>query len=242
MLELMSTLQWPAVDHWVAAVVLAIVLVGLGARLAMGLHQCAVAVYGGAHALPVMQAPTVWFLVWFVPLAAGLFQSVSLSGLQVSVWLLFASLLGLLALIDAHTGLLPNELTLGLLSTGLVWQVLRDPTPALGYLPQVEYCWGVVLGWLVPTAFNSWHERRRGATAIGQGDARLLAGIGGWLGAPSLPAVWVMSCLAMLLYLVVQLLVTRRWQSRVALGPFLAAGASVSMLAPWVGQALPLAF
>jgi leader peptidase (prepilin peptidase)/N-methyltransferase len=207
----------------------AMVIGGLGVLAAKRLHVAAVAVYGDEQRLPVLRGARTCFVLWFVPVVVWLLASVSLSGVQVGGWLVFVSLLGLLALIDARTGLLPNELTLLLLGTGLAWQAVTRPTADLMFLPPAEHCWGVVLGWLVLTALNHGHERWRGSTAIGQGDARLFGGIGAWLGMHALPAVWVMACLTMLLYLMLQLLVTRRWQCHVAFGPFLAVGASLAM-------------
>lgn len=207
----------------------------LGTRLANRLMSAAVAVYGEAGQVPAMRGAYGCFFVWFALLTLGLLVSVDRSAASTLGWLWFLSLLGLLALVDARTGLLPNELTIVLLVSGLVWRTVTDLGTSLAALPSAEYCWGVVLGWLVPTALNRWHECWRGVTALGQGDARFLAGIGGWLGVHALPAVWLLTCLAMLVYLVAQGVVSRRWQSCVALGPFLAVGASLVMLAQITG-------
>lgn len=198
----------------------------LAQRAVNRLYQTAVLVYGGEDQLPVQRGAIIWFALWFFPVAAWLIYGLVLGDARAAGWLLLTVFLGLLALIDAQTGLLPNELTLPLLLFGLAWQTGL----AASLLPPVNCCWGVVLGWLLPSFLNAGFQRWLGVSAIGQGDARLLAGMGAWLGVQWLPALWLMASLAMLSSLTIQWLLTRRWQSCVALGPFLAAAGAVAMV------------
>lgn len=169
-----------------------------------------------------------WFYVWF-----GI-SSLMLSGLEIGLgerllWLVWLGLLGAAALVDARTRLLPNELTLAVLLLGLVWRSL-DAGLASVHLPQANYVWGVLLGWGVPYCLNAMHERWRGHTAIGQGDAKLLAGLGAWLGMDALPVIWLVASGCVLVYTGSWWMVTRQWCSQVPFGPFLVMGASIAML------------
>ena len=207
---------------------------GLGCWGAKWLQADAVAVYGGAHNVPSMQCPTLVVMVWWVPVAFWILRF-DWDGVEVLLaWLAFVSLLGVLGLVDAQTGLLPNELTLVLLISGLIWQTMN----AGSYLPPAAHCWGVVLGWLVPSLLNAWHERWRGLMVIGQGDARMLAGLGAWLGVGALPSVWLFACVGMLGYAVCQAVASWRWQSQLPFGPFLAAGGCAAMFGQQIGLSL----
>lgn len=216
------------------ALLLATVIHGVGCWGARWLRADAVAVYGGAHNMPDMRWPSLVVMVWWVPVSFWIL-SCGWDGLEaLFAWLIFVSLLGVLGLVDARTGLLPNELTVVLIISGLIWQAM----PVGLSLPPVASCWGVVLGWLFPSLLNAWHKRWRGLMVIGQGDARMLAGLGGWLGVGALPSVWIVACLAMLAYAICQTVVSRRWQSQLPFGPFLAAGGCAAMVAQQTGLSL----
>jgi len=113
----------------------------------------------------------------------------------VLAWTLCLALLGVLALVDARTGILPNEVTLSLLLLGLAWQVWL----AEG-LPNNDYLWGAVLGYALPRLLNTVGHWISGRDVLGQGDAKLLSGMGAWLGISALPQVWVVASFAVLVY------------------------------------------
>ena len=168
----------------------------------------------------------VWFLIWFGVSAAALVVVLPLPEGVRFVWLLWLALLGLLGLIDAQMGLLPNELTLLLLISGLLWQ-----GPALAHgLPPPQYVWGCLLGWALPFGTNALYQWRHQACAIGQGDAKLLAGLGAWLGVQALPLIWLVACAGVLVYTAAVWVLTRRRQSCVTFGPFLMIGATAAMI------------
>ncbi len=223
---MMAAMAWPALVSLCASFLLTVTLQRLARRVATRLYRSAVLVYGGVDQLPIQRGAIAWFVLWFSPVAAWLIYRLIIGDAPAAGWLLLTVLLGLLALIDARTGLLPNELTLPLLLSGLGWQSWL----AGSLLPPAHCCWGVVFGWLFPSFLNAGLQRWRGVSAIGQGDSRLLAGMGGWLGVQWLPALWLMASLAMLFSLTIQWLLTRRWQSSVAMGPFLAAAGAVAMI------------
>ncbi|HCP77175.1 MAG TPA: hypothetical protein DIU11_05405 [Pusillimonas sp.] len=108
-----------------------------------------------------------------------------------SVFLLVAvSMLFMLAMIDAHTGLLPDVLTLPLLWLGLAlaWS---------GILPVSlhQSVGGAIAGygflWLLSVTFFLV----RGQEGMGYGDFKLTAALGAWLGYGVLPLVLLLACI-----------------------------------------------
>jgi len=92
-------------------------------------------------------------------------------------WFGFGAVLMALALIDWDTMILPDELTQGLLWSGLLLSSLGATGVALR-----DALWGAMAGyvslWFVYWAFLFL----RGKEAIGYGDFKLLAAIGAWIG------------------------------------------------------------
>lgn len=197
----------------------------LGNSWSILLMREAIAVYGSRARCPRMRCAQAWFVIWFVGCVGVLSVLLPGSPLILMVWVLWLALLGLAGLIDARTGLLPNELTLAVLLSGLVWHSEPDT-----WLPSASFAWGAVIGWLAPSLINKLHEHWRGTLAIGQGDARLLAGIGVWLGLEALPLVWVVACVAVLVYTALVWVAGHGRTSHVTFGPFLAMGASFVMM------------
>ncbi|MCD8537167.1 MAG: prepilin peptidase [Burkholderiaceae bacterium] len=195
-------------------------------RWALHLMPSAIAVYGSRHACPSMCWAAWWFVLWFGASVVGLMVLFAGHFLILTIWMAWLAILGLLGLIDARTGLLPNELTLLLMLSGLVWRAGMMGS----WLPPEQYAWGMLLGWALPFALNVLHERLRGTLAIGEGDAKLLAGIGAWLGAHDLALVWIVAGVAVLVYTVLVKVFGVIRRPYVTFGPFLAMGASVAML------------
>lgn len=205
---------------------LGVLILCLGRHWSMHLMGEAIAVYGGLELCPRMRWAERWFVLWFGSHIAALWVLMPDSPQSMMVWVLWLAMLGLAALVDARTGLLPNELTLPIMASGLVWQSVANSS----FVPPESYAWGVVLGWFLPTLLNWLHERWRATVAIGQGDARLLAGIGAWLGLQALPLVWVLACLTVLVYTALVWVAGHERPSHVTFGPFLAMGASITMV------------
>jgi leader peptidase (prepilin peptidase)/N-methyltransferase len=131
-----------------------------------------------------------------------------------------------LALIDWDTTLLPDDITLPLLWTGLVVAALQvNPGVSLA-----DAFWGAVGGylslWLVYQAF----KLVTGKEGMGYGDFKLFAALGAWFGWTALVPIILMASLA---GAVVGLLLKRFSQLRAGaylpFGPFLA-GAGLLML------------
>ena len=108
-------------------------------------------------------------------------------GLAAAAAIVFVLVLLALAWIDAETGLLPDLLTLPLLWLGLLVNLnglfapLQDAV--LGVIAGYLLLWCVYWGFLLST----------GREGMGQGDLKLLAALGAWLGWAALPWVLLIS-------------------------------------------------
>ena len=99
----------------------------------------------------------------------------------------FSSILFLLATIDMRLLLLPDELVFALLWSGLL---LGEYFPLTDIRARIE---GVCLGFLTLFLLNALYRLWRKTEGIGQGDMKLLAGIGAWCGWQLLPSVVVIA-------------------------------------------------
>ena len=126
-----------------------------------------------------------------------------------------------LSAIDAERRILPDLLTLPLAPAGLavVWMI--DPDAI------VSHAAGAVVGYAVFEAVRFLYRRLRGREGLGQGDSKLLAAGGVWVGAIGLPTVVLYGSLAALAWI----LVRRAWTggtvtavTELPFGPFLALG------------------
>lgn len=162
------------------------------------------------------------FLVWFAVAAASVFLFSRMQVVETVAWLWFVWLLGCLALVDARTALLPNEATLALMLSGLAWQVMLASD-----IPHERYLWGMVLGYVTPVAMNVVCKPFYGKAVVGLGDAKLLAGMGIWLGVASLPAIWLIASAALLVYTAIWRIQFGHWLKCLPFGPFLVFGASM---------------
>ena len=95
-----------------------------------------------------------------------------------------------LAWIDWQRMRLPDLLTLPLLAAGLAATALEMPGELLSGVI------GAVLGYMALRLIDEGYRRLRGREGLGQGDAKLLAAGGAWLGWEALP--WVVLLAAVL--------------------------------------------
>ena len=130
----------------------------------------------------------------------------------------FTAALLALAWIDAETFLLPDVITQALLWMGLIGSAMSlTPTPLMHALS------GAVLGysilWAVGWAFATW----AGKEGMGQGDLKLLAGLGAWVGIWSLLPVLLLASVSGLIFGVIQKMRGQLGDNgHFAFGPFLA--------------------
>jgi leader peptidase (prepilin peptidase)/N-methyltransferase len=158
---------------------------------------------------------------------------------------MFGAALIALILIDAEHQILPDAITLPGIATGLLLAPLRSalaPVPAATPLRALwEAAFAAALGyalpWSVNAAYRGWQALRRVPAArredgIGQGDFKLLAMIGAFLGVPLLlftlfvgavgGALWGLYLMAARGY---------GWKSRLPYGVFLGGAAILALFA-----------
>lgn len=138
---------------------------------------------------------------WVLPLTAGL-----------------ALLLTLLAWSDLRTGLLPDRLTLALLASGGAATALLDGARPL------DHALGALAGYGALRVLAVFYRRVRGHDGLGQGDAKLLAGLGAWTGWQALPGLLFLAALAAMAVLLLARLGGSRldWRAPLPFGLFLA--------------------
>ncbi len=122
--------------------------------------------------------------------------------------------------IDVLTMRLPDALTLPLVLAGLGEALWLD-ADAL-----TDRALGAAAGYVAFRALAFAYRMWRGREGLGQGDAKLLAAGGGWVGASMLADVVLGAALAALLFAGAMVLAGRRvdGSTRLPFGPFLAAG------------------
>jgi leader peptidase (prepilin peptidase) / N-methyltransferase len=134
-----------------------------------------------------------------------------------------------LAWIDVEQGILPDLLTLPLVLAGLTVAWLIDPRFAF------DCAAGAALGYLLFRAVELTYRRLRGREGLGEGDAKLLAAGGAWLGWQQLGSVVLVAALLGLATALLARLASRPLDRAGAIpfGPFLA-------LAIWLVRLHPL--
>ncbi len=136
--------------------------------------------------------PIPWRVLW-VEALTGLWFVFSVWNwgfdLAALCWALWGSALIALAFIDAQEQCLPDDLTLplcwaGMLASTLGW-IAVDPVSAI---------WGAAIGYLLLWGVAQAYERARGQVGMGQGDFKLLAALGAWLGWQNLSLLLLIAC------------------------------------------------
>jgi leader peptidase (prepilin peptidase)/N-methyltransferase len=163
-------------------------------------------------------------LGWFYPAIEFSALAVAIAALAAdgggTIWLdcLFGWWLLALGWIDARRWLLPDPLTLPLVIAGLAAAAAFDP-------PQLtDRALGAVLGYLSLRVVALLYRGLRGREGLGNGDAKLLAASGAWVGAMALPQVVLGAALSALFTVACLRLAGIRLGAASALpfGPFLA--------------------
>jgi leader peptidase (prepilin peptidase)/N-methyltransferase len=133
------------------------------------------------------KAPIAWRYPAIELITAGLFMGVMAQhgwGWTALAWAGFSAALVALAAIDADTRLLPDAITQPLLWAGLL-------VVSLGLL-QIslnEALWGAAAGYLFFWSVYWLFKGLTGKDGMGQGDFKLMAALGAWLGWPALLSV-----------------------------------------------------
>lgn len=142
-------------------------------------------------------------------------------------WILLSFLLTL-AVIDHHTQLLPDVLTLPLLWIGLLFNIQGH------FAPLEQATIGAVAGYVCLWSVFWLFKLATGKEALGYGDFKLLAALGAWLGWQALPQVILVAAASGLLVTLIQRgLAKQDLNQALAFGPWLAVSGAVNMFIPW---------
>lgn len=136
-----------------------------------------------------------------------------------------------LALIDAHCGLLPDSLTLPLLWAGLL---MAWGGRGVGLHDAVL---AAAAAYLSLRGLGVLFHACRGRAGMGGGDMKLLAALGAWLGWAPLPGVLLAACAAAVLFALLGRGLSA-WRTSLAFGPFLALSGALGLVGGPVVQFL----
>lgn len=142
-----------------------------------------------------------------------------------------------IALIDFEFSIIPNELSYGLIATGLLagfvpHYPIQYPSTEWISFSQVGYAaGGAVLGGGVFLGLALVSPLLYGKRALGMGDVKLLTGYGAWLGVKlTFLTLLLGSLLGALIGTTLMLVQGRHLREEIPFGPFLCAAAVVSLL------------
>ena len=176
--------------------------------------QCGISISARYPAVELLTAVLSAFIAWhfgfgFTACAALVFT-----------WAMIA-----LAFIDIDTQLLPDAITLPLLWCGLLANV------GDGFTNIQSAVVGAVAGYLSLWLIYQGYKLIARREGMGQGDFKLLAAIGAWLGWQMLPLVILFSSVAGVIVGTSLVVVARHgYHVPIPFGPFLAGGAMVALL------------
>lgn len=141
-------------------------------------------------------------------------------------WCGFSAALVALTMIDWDTTLLPDDITLPLLWTGLIAAALQwTRVPLAGAL------WGAVAGYLSLWCIYWGFKLLTGKEGMGYGDFKLFAALGAWFGwAALVPMILMASVIGALVGIGMKLSSTLREGGQMPFGPFLAGAGLTAML------------
>ncbi len=143
-----------------------------------------------------------------------------------------------LAMIDHETGYLPDAITLPLIWFGLLVN--------LGgvFVPLKDAVIGAAAAYLVLWTINAVFKLLRGVDGMGNGDFKLYAAVGAFLGWQILPLIVLVSSVVGLLFGTLQMIAARSgwdWKFRFHFGPYIALAGLVAMFwGPWLTQSFPM--
>lgn len=165
-----------------------------------------------SRAYPIIELGAVGVAVWaWLAVPAEVFAATCVLG-----WLLLA-----LSAVDIRTRRLPDVLNLLLAVAGIATVAMID----LARVP--EHLLGAALGYGAFVAVELAYRAIRKRDGLGRGDAKLLGGIGAWVGPLGLPWCIFAAGASAIVYLLISEPIRGRKvgaETDVAFGPFLAAG------------------
>ena len=131
-----------------------------------------------------------------------------------------------LAFIDQQRGYLPDDITLPLVWLGLLVNIRG------AFVPINDAIIGAVAGYMVLWSINALFKAIRGIDGMGQGDFKMTAAVGAFLGWKALFMVILLSSLVGLFFGAVQMFAARGgwdWRFKFHFGPYIAMAGLVAM-------------
>ena len=159
------------------------------------------------------------------------FLTISIWGYSISSLLYFVFLASLLALlvIDAQTNLLPDQITLPLMWLGLLASYQSVDTST--FPAPMSSIVGAIIGYGSLWLINQVFKLVRGQNGMGNGDFKLVAALGAWLGWQALPTVILISSILGLSYALFQIRLGKLSKKQaIPFGPFLSIGGCVTLI------------
>jgi len=151
--------------------------------------------------------------------------------------LLLILVLAYLAYIDLRTFRLPDLITLPLIFVGLCFNGFSN----LAFVGAQESILGALLGYLLLWLLNRLYRFIKKQDGIGMGDAKLLAGLGAWLGWHALPGILFMASVFGIIGGILWLRLNKKnHESPFPFGPFLIFAGIIELLWPQLLQNLLL--
>jgi leader peptidase (prepilin peptidase)/N-methyltransferase len=151
--------------------------------------------------------------------------------------LLLIFVLAYLAYIDLRTFRLPDLITFPLIFLGLCFNGFSS----LAFVGPQESILGALLGYLFLWLLNRIYRYLRQQDGVGMGDAKLLAGLGAWLGWHALPGIlFIASTLGIIGGMLWLRLNKQKHSSPFPFGPFLIFAGIIELLWPQLLQHLLL--
>ena len=151
--------------------------------------------------------------------------------------LLLIFVLAYLAYIDLRTFRLPDFITLPLIFLGLCFNSFSN----LQFVGPQESILGVLFGYLSLWLLNCIYRYIRRQDGVGMGDAKLLAGLGAWIGWHALPSIlFIASVLGIIGGILWLRLNKQKHGSPFPFGPFLIFAGIIELLWPQLLQQLLL--
>lgn len=161
-----------------------------------------------------------YLLVELAALAVAVWASAETSGARLWATCALGWVLLALMMIDWKHFLLPDVLTLPLLAAGFGVTYWIEPESIIAHVIGAAGGYGCMR--LVAVAYRFF----RGRDGLGQGDAKLMAAAGAWMGWEALPSVLTIGCILALSGVLAGTLVGRpvQLEQRIPFGTYLAAG------------------
>ena len=156
--------------------------------------------------------------------------TISIWGYSIAALLYFVFLASLLTLlvIDIETTLLPDQITLPLVWLGLI--VSHQYVDADDFPHPMSSLVGAIVGYASLWAINHVFKLIRGQNGMGNGDFKLTAALGAWLGWQALPTVILVASILGLAYALFLISLGKlSVKQAIPFGPFLSIGGCVTL-------------